>query len=191
MSRTATAQPRMTDQPSAVDPRRLYEDALVAAMRCAERYLPRDQALEVAHDVASEMLRLPPGRVTGTLIYVAVTSRLRSLWRRKERRAALEGAYHERWSSVTPLWAEPGAEMEIRELQQRIDAALADMPPGMRKVFVLVREEGLSYKEAAARLGVNVGTVHTQLSRANALLRQVVARYRGDAPGADPSRRTP
>lgn len=182
MSRTAIAHPRMNDQESAADPRRLYEETLVSAMRFAERHLPRDQALEIAHDVASEMLRLPPGRVTGTLIYIAVTSRLRSLWRRKERRAALEGAYHERWSSVTPLWADPGAEMEIHELQARINETLAEMPDGMRAVFLLVREEGLSYKETAARLGVNVGTVHTQLSRANALLRQTVAHYHGNAP---------
>src|SRR4051812_6829984 len=100
MSHMATAHVRMT-QPApdaAADPRRLYEDALVRAMRFAERYLPRDQALEIAHDVASEMLRLPPERVTGTLIYVAVTSRLRNLWRATERRSAFEAAYHEVWS---------------------------------------------------------------------------------------------
>ena len=41
----------------------------------------------------------------------------------------------------------------------------------------LVRDEELSYKDAAARLGVAVGTVHTQLSRANALLRECIQRY--------------
>ena len=51
------------------------------------------------------------------------------------------------------------------------------MPRAMRETFLLVRDEELSYKEAAARLGVSVGTVHTQLSRANALLRECIQRY--------------
>jgi DNA-directed RNA polymerase specialized sigma24 family protein len=59
----------------------------------------------------------------------------------------------------------------------------------MRSVFVLVREEELSYKETAARLGITVGTVHTQLSRANALLRDAVANYQSDKPSAHQSRK--
>jgi RNA polymerase sigma factor (sigma-70 family) len=154
---------------------------LVRAMELAERYLPRDQALEVAHEVASELLRLSADRVTGTLLYIAVTNRLRRHARAARRRSAAESAYGEKWSSAIPAWVEPGAEMEIRELQLRIERVLAEMPPGMREIFSLIREEGLSYKEAAARVGVRVSTVHTQLSRASALLRQCVADYQADA----------
>jgi hypothetical protein len=83
---------------------------LVRAMGLAERYLPRDQALEVAHEVASEMLRLPADRVTGTLLYIAVTNRLRPHARAARRRTAAEGAYGEKWSTAIPAWVEPGAE---------------------------------------------------------------------------------
>ncbi len=51
------------------------------------------------------------------------------------------------------------------------------MPAGMRAVFILIREEELSYKEAAARLGLRVATVHTQIARASLLLKECVARY--------------
>jgi DNA-directed RNA polymerase specialized sigma24 family protein len=152
------------------------------AMVFAERYLSRDESLEIAHDIAVSMLRLPPDRVTGTLIYVAVANQIRRRWRSSSRRRAIEGAYHDHWSSVMPSWVEPGADLEIREMQARIASVVAAMPTGMRAVFTLIREEGLSYKDAAARLGVGVGTVHTQLSRATALLRDSITQYQSAAP---------
>jgi RNA polymerase sigma factor (sigma-70 family) len=173
-------------QPEA-DARRRYEDALVRAMRFAERHLARDQALEIAHEVASEMLRLPSDRATGTLIYVAVTSRLRSFWRSTQRRAALEGAYHEMLSRTPTVWSDPGVHTEMGELRTRIQACVDAMPAGMRAVFILIREEELSYKEAAARLGLSVATVHTQIARASLLLRECVAQYRADAPSTSMS----
>jgi RNA polymerase sigma factor (sigma-70 family) len=179
---------RMSDPEPEAETRRRYEDALVRAMGFAERYLPRDQAQEIAHDVACEMLRLGAERATGALIYVAVTSRLRTFWRSAQRRAALEGAYRE--TQTPSVWADPGASLELGELRGRIDDCIAAMPPAMRQVFVLLREEELSYKDAASRLGVSVATVHTQIARASARLRDCVGQYRLDAPGANSSRST-
>jgi RNA polymerase sigma-70 factor (ECF subfamily) len=161
----------------ATDQKRLYEDVLQRAFRYAERLAPREQAFEIAHDVAVEMLRRPPERMSGTMLYLRVTSRLRNLWRASQRRAATDRAYLEMRSTRTPSWADPAAGIEAEELRARIRAALDGMPPAMRETFLLVRDEELSYKQAAARLGVSVGTVHTQLSRANALLRECIQRY--------------
>jgi RNA polymerase sigma factor (sigma-70 family) len=161
----------------ATDQRRLYEDVLQRAFRYAERLVPREQAFEIAHDVAVEMLRRPPERMSGTMLYLRVTSRLRNLWRANQRRAATDRAYLEMRSTRTPAWADPAAGVEAEELRARIREALDGMPPAMRQTFLLVRDEELSYKEAAARLGVSVGTVHTQLSRANAVLRECIQRY--------------
>jgi RNA polymerase sigma factor (sigma-70 family) len=181
----------MPDQPPAPDSRRAYEAVLVRAMGYAERLLPRDQAFEVSHDVAVEMLRRPEDQVAPALIYIAVTNRVRKLWRAAQRRAAHEGAYLEMRSTIVPGWAEPGSDLETRELRDLLEAVIADMPSGMRDAFVLVRDEGLSYKEAAARLGVGVGTIHTQVSRANALLRECLRRYRADATESSASLRRP
>ena len=161
----------------ASDAKRLYEEVLQRAFRYAERMVPRDQAFEIAHDVAVEILRRPPSRLSGTMLYLRVTSRLRNLWRASQRRAATDRAYLEMRSTHTPSWADPAAGVEADELRARIRDALDRMPRAMRETFLLVRDEELSYKEAAARLGVTVGTVHTQLSRANALLRECIQRY--------------
>ena len=127
------------------------------------------------------------------MLYLRVTSRLRNLWRAARRRASLDRAYVEMQTRAVPAWANPGAELEARELRKRIEAVVAHMPDAMREVFILVREEELSYKETAERLGVSVGTVHTQLSRANALLRECVARYHADtrSSGQSPRGRLP
>lgn len=165
------------DQQMASDPRRVYEEVLQRAMRYAERLVDRDQAFEIAHDVAVEMLRRPPERMSGTMLYLRVTSRLRNLWRATQRRAATDRAYLEMRSASTPSWADPAGGLEADELRAHIQRTLDRMPHAMRDTFLLVRDEELSYKETAARLGVSVGTVHTQLSRANALLRECIQRY--------------
>ena len=188
MNRLASIPAQSPDALSARDPRRQYEEILVRAMRYAERVVPREQAFEIAHDVAVELLRRPPERLSGTMLYLRVTSRLRNLWRASQRRAATDRAYLDMRAATAPSWADPASALEAEELAGHIDDALARMPRAMRDAFLLVRDEELSYKETAARLGVSVGTVHTQLSRANVLLRECVKRYRDGAPRAGSTR---
>ena len=57
-----------------------------------------------------------------------------------------------------------------RESQEAIEAAIAALPPMCREVFVLVKVEGLSYREAAEWLSVPLGTVQSRLWRAVRLL---------------------
>lgn len=50
------------------------------------------------------------------------------------------------------------------ELRQRIQTLVRELPPQCRIIFQLVKEEGLSYKEAAEILQVSPLTVRNQLS---------------------------
>jgi RNA polymerase sigma-70 factor (ECF subfamily) len=184
----AALSPGMNNQRPSTDESAHYENILGRAMGFAGKHLPRDEALEIAHEVASEIVNMPAAGITSGLIYIAVTRRLRNFWRSRARRSAAEGAYQELRSGATPGWAQPGAEIETGELQTRVTEALAAMPPAMREVFLLIREKELSYKEVAAHLGVSTGTVHTQLSRALALLRDCVAQYYLGNPSAKSSK---
>ncbi len=167
----------MPDPRPQPDIRQEYEETLDRAMEHALRHVSWDQAFEIAHDVASDMVRRRVANPTGALIYRAVTYRLRNLWRGTNRRAVAERIYHDERADGPASRAEPSSELETRELRQVIALAIADMPNAMRQAFTLVRQHELSYKEAAARLGVGVGTIHTQLSRASALLRQAIGEY--------------
>ena len=70
--------------------------------------------------------------------------------------------------SVAP--EEPG-EVELADLHR----ALASLAPAQRDVVLLVGLEQLSYRDAAATLGVPVGTVMSRLSRGRAQLRELLA----------------
>lgn len=74
------------------------------------------------------------------------------------------------------------AEVMLREASSEapeypLEEALAALPETYRQVIVLRYYEGLSCQEAAARLGVPLGTVTKTLSRAYALLRQELAAH--------------
>jgi RNA polymerase sigma-70 factor (ECF subfamily) len=180
----------MDQQAPPPDLRRTYEDVLLHAMRYAAQMVPRDHALEIAHDVAVELIRQSPATSPGgPVVYLAVKRRLRDGARAVERRATREAVYLALQSEESPVWALPGADLEARELGARIREVVAAMPPAMREVFLLVRDEQLTYREAGARLGIGMGTVHTQLTRAGSLLRDCVRRYHADAPNTLPSRK--
>ncbi len=57
-------------------------------------------------------------------------------------------------------------------LDDRLAAAVADLDPRFRAVLLLVDVHDLTYAEAAATLGVPVGTVMSRLSRARDRLRR-------------------
>jgi len=56
-----------------------------------------------------------------------------------------------------------------------LERAVARLPPGYRHVFVLHDVEGYTHDEIATHLGITPGTSKSQLSRARATLRRVLA----------------
>jgi RNA polymerase sigma-70 factor (ECF subfamily) len=63
------------------------------------------------------------------------------------------------------------------ELQERIDLALAKIPPQCRQVFVMSRFEELKYSEIAEQLGISVKTVENQMGKALRIMRHELADY--------------
>lgn len=59
----------------------------------------------------------------------------------------------------------------FKEFQQRIDASIQSLPPRMREIFQLSRNEGLSHKEIALLLDITEHTVKTTIHRALLLLK--------------------
>lgn len=58
---------------------------------------------------------------------------------------------------------------------QRLRMAILALPPKLRATLLLVRFEGLKYREAAEVLGVSLGTVRMQLHRSLAILKKKLA----------------
>lgn len=66
----------------------------------------------------------------------------------------------------------PSALMEIRERQQQVRDALAELHDDYRNALVLKELEGLRYEEIADLLKVPVGTIRSRIHRARQELRQ-------------------
>lgn len=61
--------------------------------------------------------------------------------------------------------------VEFSELEGVYRAALEQLPPKRREIFILSRQQGLSYPEIAAQLNLSVKTVEAQMSHALKFLR--------------------
>lgn len=72
---------------------------------------------------------------------------------------------------------QPTSSLENQELGRAIGRALATLGEDQRMVFVLREYENLDYREIAAIVGVNEGTVKSRLFRAKESLREQLAPY--------------
>lgn len=61
--------------------------------------------------------------------------------------------------------------VEAKNLQQRIDLAIAALPPKCGLAFKMSRFEDMSYKEIAEALDISVKTVENQISKALSIMR--------------------
>ncbi|SFW17354.1 RNA polymerase sigma-70 factor [Chitinophaga sancti] len=77
----------------------------------------------------------------------------------------------------TPAPLPDADSLDLKQLRDAIDTAIAELPDQMRKIFELNRHDGLKYTEIATRLHLSVKTVETQMSRALLKLRQKLAAF--------------
>ena len=68
-------------------------------------------------------------------------------------------------------------EMMVTELEVKIREAIERLPMERRKVFIMSRYDGMTYKEIADKLGISVKTVENQMSKALKFLREELAEY--------------
>lgn len=127
------------------------------------------------------------------LLYTAVRNACLDELRTARRRARLRASEYRPSSPTTPYEDVHGA-----ELLRLAATAVAGLPKKRQEVFRLVREEGLSYRDAAEVLGLSEQTVANHMSLALADLRTVIRPFlsdrdaggkeaRGLRPGEDPS----
>jgi RNA polymerase sigma-70 factor (ECF subfamily) len=94
-------------------------------------------------------------------------NRRRALWRHRDLISQLAGQPRAEVSPDAPARAEAAARM------QSILQQIARLPRAQQDVVALCIWSGLSYDEAAAALGVPVGTVRSRLARARAALTEL------------------
>ena len=63
------------------------------------------------------------------------------------------------------------------EMEKHIDKAIKQLPEKRRQIFLLSRDEGLSYRQIAEKLTLSEKTVETQISRSLKQLRKDLSEY--------------
>ena len=66
-------------------------------------------------------------------------------------------------------------DIEAKEMEERITAAVAALPQKCREVFELSRINGLKNREVASQLGISIKTVEAQLSKALKIIKEKLA----------------
>lgn len=65
----------------------------------------------------------------------------------------------------------------LKELQERLNAAIETLPDGYREIFIMKEINKMPVKEIAGIVGINPGAVKTRLHRARLLLRAKLSDY--------------
>jgi RNA polymerase sigma-70 factor (ECF subfamily) len=101
-------------------------------------------------------------------VNVVLNDRQSERRRREQHDDGIEDTDQLSYGDVRPLPV-PGLSIDL-------ESAIATLPPGAKKVFVLHDVEGYTHEEIAGMLGVTAGGCKAQLHRARMLLRQVLSR---------------
>jgi RNA polymerase sigma-70 factor (ECF subfamily) len=67
--------------------------------------------------------------------------------------------------------------MNLKEVQKVIHEVVETMPPKMQEAYILSREENLSHKEIAQRMGISTETVKKHLQHALSLIKKALAHH--------------
>jgi RNA polymerase sigma-70 factor, ECF subfamily len=131
-----------------------------------------DLAADVAQEVWIQIFRALPSfrgdAQFGTWAHRIAVNRTLNALRRTKRMAAVEVEVDEDTSSVEP-------EAERALLAASIEEAAAKLSPGARTVFLLHDVEGYTHEEIATELGITAGGSKSQLFKARAKLRTLLA----------------
>jgi RNA polymerase sigma-70 factor (ECF subfamily) len=141
----------------------------------------REEALDLSQEVFMRVFRTI-SRFRGhsslrTWIYRIVVNQARNrhrFWRRRHRADVVSldahmAAHGDSFSGRDP-W--PDRVLAQKEVSERLQRALNELPFNLRTAIVLREIDGLRYDEMAYSLGVAVGTVKSRLTRARQALRE-------------------
>ncbi len=125
-------------------------------------------AEEIAQDFFSHLWekrqQLEIKQAVSSYFYQAVRNRCLNHFRRSKRLDVLDDGL--------PLPAVPEPDIAFQDLQQALRQAIAGLPERCREIFLLSREQNLSYREIAEKLHLSIKTVENQISIALEKLRK-------------------
>ncbi len=94
------------------------------------------------------------------------------------RKKIKDSNYLEYVKTLQDLVQEPvDLQVEYRELDEKLNKIIDNLPARQKEVYLLSRVEGLKYSEIAERLNISINTVENHLSRALDNIRKKLGNY--------------
>jgi RNA polymerase sigma-70 factor (ECF subfamily) len=142
----------------------------------ARRYLDPDAAEDAVQDTMISCWRrrhqvFVPGRTT-SFFFRVLKNRIGTLRLRERRRLVRMDKYRYHLQTFYEPVDPVDKALEDGELATILERTLAKMPLRCRTVWLLVRENGMPYREAATTMGLALPTVKGHMTRAQTLLRE-------------------
>jgi RNA polymerase sigma-70 factor (ECF subfamily) len=149
----------------------------------------RQRAEEIAQDVFLQIYRAagryePNAKFTTWLYRIATNACLNEVRRPEHRhpRRPLEHETDDDRQRAEIAFADPAAipgdtALAGRQLEAKIQAVLAELPPNQRAALLMSRSEGMSYAEVAEALDTTESAVKSLVFRATATMRKELAEF--------------
>lgn len=94
------------------------------------------------------------------------------------RKAARDKRLHEQlMAGATELYDQLAEQLDFKETNTLLMAAVAKLPEQRQKVFLRIKMEGKSYEEVAEEFGVSISTVKDHMTRALKFVRTELAQH--------------
>lgn len=142
-----------------------------------------ETAEDLVQDTVERAIRFQSNYTAGTNLRAWVYQILFSVFVTRCRRSRRERNAMSVLSTDPCAWTMPETSTEMQILSPPVRRALDALPKGFRQAVVLVDLEEMSYKDAARKLRVPVGTVMSRLHRGRRMLAETM-RGAGAAPAA-------
>lgn len=150
----------------------------------------REDALDVTQEALIKLYRKigswqPTGGFLPWLLRLTTNQAIDHLRRRKRHpQEPLDETFVPETEGASVEPSVPGTEEEVqnREIDARVRAALSVLSPAQKTVFVLRHYEGLALAEIAEQLGCTVGSVKVHLFRSLKKLQKELGDLRGPTP---------
>jgi RNA polymerase sigma factor (sigma-70 family) len=160
-------------------------EILSIARRSARRSLDRDQADDIAQEIAIkawEQLQAKPESIDfsqplAPLVHMWVGQTILNRLKSDRHRLSRGEQFTEASIGKLAQQFDPTAELERSELANVVAGTLRKQPKVRREIWVQVHDQDFSYAEVAARRGISVKTVQEHLYRAQRAIRADVTAY--------------
>lgn len=145
-----------------------------AARMLGNQDAAEDAVQDVFVAVWDKRAGLPEAAKIPAYLYRAVRNRSLNQIRQQKTR----GRWLETQNPDPSMPAAAETDLQASEIGAKVQEALAELSPRCREVFLLSRDDGLTYPQIADTLGISIKTVETLMGRALKSLRSQLAAIR-------------